>query len=67
MTFRDLRKSKFRTAKEFAEKINMPTPRVQKWECNSSSPKTADLTLVAQALEVSVEQLLKCFERKVTK
>ena len=62
MTFQELRKMKFRTAKEFAEVINVPTPRVQKWENRSSAPKREDWSKVAKALGVSVEQLLKCFE-----
>lgn len=63
MTFKELRKTKFKTAKELAEMLNMPAPRIRKWECGKSAPKKENLSKVAKALGVSVEQLLNCFER----
>lgn len=63
MTFQEIRKTKFRTAKDFAQAINVPTPRVQKWENGSSAPRREDWSKVAKALSVSVEQLLNCFEK----
>lgn len=63
MNFKDLRiKCGFRTAKELANKLNMPLPRVQKWDGGKNRPR--DLRKVAKALGVTTDELLKCFEKK---
>lgn len=63
MTLRELRKAKYRTIKDFADKLEMPMFRVEKWEVGLSAPKIKDLPKVAKALGVSVNTLVKCFEQ----
>lgn len=62
MNFQELRKTKFRTAREFAAALGVNTPRVQKWEGGSNIP-TAYLRPVAKLLGVSVNTLLDSIER----
>lgn len=62
MTFKELRKTKFRTAREFAAALGVNTPRVQKWDGGANIP-TSYLRPVAKLLGVSVNALLDCIER----
>ena len=62
MTFKELRKKKFRTARELAAALGVNTPRVQKWEGGANIP-TLYLRPVAKLLGVSVNALLDCIER----
>lgn len=62
MTFKELRKMRFKTAKELADELKMPSPRIRKWECGKSAPKKEDWSKVAKTLGITVEQLLNCFE-----
>lgn len=64
MTFQQLRRSKFRTAKEFAEKIDIPTTRVQKWENGSCVPRSQHWRKIAEVLNVTIDELLNCFEEE---
>lgn len=63
MTFQELRKTRYSTAKAFSKVAHIPLARIQKWENGASALKVKDLRKVAQALEVSVEELLECFEK----
>lgn len=63
MTFKELRKTKFKTSKELADALKMSAPRIRKWECGKAAPKKENWSKVAKALGVSVEQLLNCFEK----
>lgn len=62
MTFKDLRKKKYRTAQELAEKIGVSSARVAKWETGASAPNVRALGKIAKALGVSVTTLVKSFE-----
>lgn len=62
MTFQELRKRKYRTAQDLADKLGVPMQRVSKWETGDSAPKVKDLRAVAKALGVSVNTLIECFE-----
>ena len=61
MTFQELRKRKYRTAQDLADKLGISKERVAKWE-QGSAPKVKDLRAVAKALGVSVNTLIGCFE-----
>ena len=62
MTLKELRKRKFRTMQEFADKLEVPMCRIAKWELGITSPKIKDLPFVAKTLGVSVNTLLKSIE-----
>ena len=62
MTFQELRKRKYRTAQDLAERLNVPKERIAKWEQGEAAPKIKDLRAVAKALGVSVNTLIECFE-----
>lgn len=64
MTFKELRKGKFRTVGEFAQKAGIPTARVTKWETGESAPRMRDIPVVAKALGVSITTLVKSFEKE---
>ena len=62
MTFQELRKRKYRTAQDLADKLGITRDRVAQWECGTAAPKIKDLRAVAKALGVSVNTLIECFE-----
>lgn len=64
MTFQELRKRKYRTAQDLAEKVNISAQAIAQWEIGKSAPKIKDLRVVAKALGVSVNTLVECFEEK---
>lgn len=62
MTFQELRKRKYRTAQDLAERLNVPRERIAQWESGHAAPKIKDLRAVAKALGVSITTLVECFE-----
>ena len=62
MTFKDLRKNKYRTAADLAEKLCIPSARIAKWEQGTAAPKIRDLRAVAKALGVSLNTLVEALE-----
>ena len=62
MTFQELRKRKYRTAQDLAERLDIPKERIAQWECGKAAPRIRDLRAVAKALGVSVNTLIECFE-----
>lgn len=60
--FAELRKRKYRTAQDLAERLQIPRERISQWEAGNTAPKVRDLRKVAKALGVSVNTLLACFE-----
>ena len=63
MTLKDLLKNSNITQHELAQRIGVSQQSVSAW-CNGAAPKTRNIGTVARALDVSVEDLLKCFEVK---
>lgn len=63
MTFKELRKKKFRTAREFAEALSTTTARVQKWEGGATVP-TRYLRHTARVLGVGLNTLLDCWKER---
>ena len=55
---RTIRKNKKITLKELADKINVSTPTVSRYESNKREPNYETLLLIAEALEVPVSELL---------
>lgn len=64
MTFKELRKRKYRTTQDFAEKVDMSAQAISKWEQGVAAPKIKDLRKVAKALGISVNTLIECFEER---
>lgn len=63
MSFRDLLKRKNITQEQLAKKLKVSQPTISGWLNGVAVPKTRDLSKVAKALGVSVEELLSCFEK----
>ena len=63
-TFQELRKRKYRTVADLAERLQIPSARIAQWEAGNCAPKLKDLRAVAKALGVSVNTLLACFEEQ---
>lgn len=63
MTFKELRKRKFRTAAEFAAALGTTTGRVQKWERGATIP-TRYLRHTARVLGVGLNTLLDCWKER---
>lgn len=59
-----LRKEKGMTQKDLAEKMNVTDKAVSKWERNLSCPDINSLPDLAQALGVSVEELLNTSKKE---
>ena len=63
MTIKELRKTKYEQAKDFAKAIGVSASRVSKWESGVSAPKLKDIDRIAEALGCSVEELMSCFKK----
>lgn len=63
MTFKELRKRKYRTAAEFAAALGTTTGRVQKWERGAIIP-TRYLRHTARVLGVGLNTLLDCWKER---
>lgn len=63
MTFKELRKKKFRTASEFAAALGTTLARVQKWEGGATVP-TRYLRHTARVLGVGLNTLLDCYKER---
>jgi transcriptional regulator with XRE-family HTH domain len=57
-TLADLRLHRFLTQKQLAERLGVPYQMVQRWESGRVMPRPNHLKNLAEALEVSGEQLL---------
>lgn len=49
------------TQKELAKKLGSTQQLISRWASGKGVPKTTDLPRIANALNVSVEQVLECF------
>ena len=54
-----LRKQKGLTQQQLADQINLSNKTISKWESGSGSPDLSNLPLLADALGVSVDELLR--------
>ncbi len=63
MTFRELLRKQNLTQNELARRVGISQQSVSAW-CNGAMPKTRHIGLVADVLNVSVGDLLCCFEEK---
>ena len=54
-----LRKKKGLTQQQLADKLNLSNKTISKWESGSGSPDISNLLVLAEALDVSVDELLK--------
>ncbi len=55
----ELRKQQGLTQQQLADKLNLSNKTVSKWESGSGSPDIANLPVLAEALGISVDELLK--------
>ena len=55
----ELRKNKGLTQQQLADKLNLSNKTISKWESGNGSPDISNLPVLAEALEISVDELLK--------
>lgn len=55
----ELRKQKGLTQQQLAERLNLSNKTISKWESGSGSPDISNLLVLAETLNVSVDELLK--------
>ena len=55
----ELRKKQGLTQQQLADKLNLSNKTISKWESGSGSPDISNLPLLAEALGISVDELLK--------
>lgn len=61
-TLKDFRLRRFWTQKQLAEAIGVPYQTVQRWEVGQRSPRPGNIGRLAQALQVSAEELLAAID-----
>lgn len=64
MEFKELLREKDITGAQLARRINRTRSCVSCWICGKSEPKIRDLRKIAKVLNVSVDDVLRCFEEK---
>ena len=55
----ELRKKQGLTQQQLADKMNLSNKTISKWESGSGSPDISNLPVLAEALGISVDELLK--------
>lgn len=55
----ELRKKQGLTQQQLADKLNLSNKTISKWESGSGSPDISNLSVLAEALGISVDELLK--------
>ncbi len=63
----ELRKEKGLTQQQLADQLNLSNKTISKWESGNGSPDLSNLTLLADALGVTVDELLRGERRAPTK
>lgn len=63
MTFKELLKKQDMTGARLGRKIGRSRSLVSLWTSERGIPTTKDLLKIAEALEVSVEEVLSCFNK----
>jgi len=51
------------TQKDLADLLNISRSTVAMWETGRSSPKRKDIKTIAKTLNISVDEILDCFDR----
>lgn len=62
MNFKQLLKNSGMTQKELAQKLGKTQQLISKWIKGGSSPQPPDTLKLSEILNVSTEEILKCFE-----
>lgn len=60
--FKELRKSAGITQAMLATKLGIKRSTIAMWETGKSKPRTDDLYLLAEVLNVTVDKVLDCFK-----
>ncbi len=60
--FKELRKSAGITQQMLATKLGIKRSTIAMWETGKSKPRTDDLYMLAEVLNVTVEKVLDCFK-----
>lgn len=60
--FKELRKSAGITQEMLATKLGIKRSTIAMWETGKSKPRTDDLYLLAEVLNVTVDKVLDCFK-----
>ena len=55
----ELRKKQGLTQQQLADKLNLSNKTISKWESGNGSPDISNLPILAEALGISVDELLK--------
>lgn len=55
----DLRKQRGFTQRQLADQLHLSDKTISKWESGAGSPDLSNLTVLAEALGISVDELLK--------
>lgn len=63
MTFKELLKKRGMTQEQLAKKLKVTQQTVSAWCSGATAPGRKIWSKVSKALNVSVEQLLNCFEK----
>lgn len=63
MDFKLLREKACFTQKELASVLGLRQGAIAMWETGKSAPKTTDLPKIAEALKVTVEDIVNCFSK----
>jgi transcriptional regulator with XRE-family HTH domain len=62
---RDLRRRRFMTQKDLAEKVGVAYQTIQTWENGTAQPRLRHIPRLAEVLGVPAEELLEALEGKV--
>ncbi len=63
MSLKELRENNNFSQQELAAKISVKRSTYAMWETGKSAPKTTDLPKIAEALKVTVEDIVNCFSK----
>ena len=63
MTFKELLKKRGMTQDQLAKKLKVSQQTISQWCIGATAPGRKSWSKVAKTLNISVEQLLNCFEK----
>jgi len=58
-----IRRERKLTQKDLANLLNISRSTVAMWETGKASPKRKDIKTIAKTLNISVDEILDCFDR----
>lgn len=64
MSLKELLKEKDMTGAQLARRLNRTRSAVSSWVCGRAEPSVKEVRSIANALDVSVDTVLDCFEEK---